>query len=87
METKLPDAEAAAVEAALEAWTKGDGTRRLLSGDAALWTGSDEAGACACACIRDGPRCGAGQLGPSSDSGNSMPARASSMTRRLPSAR
>ncbi|MBW2237092.1 MAG: transaldolase, partial [Deltaproteobacteria bacterium] len=43
METKLPNAEAAAVEAALEAWTKADGTRRLLSGDAALWTGADEA--------------------------------------------
>ena len=43
METKLPDADAAAVEAALETWTQTDGTRRLLSVDAALWTGSDEA--------------------------------------------
>jgi glucose-6-phosphate isomerase len=43
METRLPDAEAAAVAAALEAWTRGDGTRRLQGGDAGLWTDSDEA--------------------------------------------
>ncbi len=43
MEKTFPEAEAAAVQAALEQWSRDDGTRRLQDGDPALWTGSDEA--------------------------------------------
>jgi transaldolase/glucose-6-phosphate isomerase len=43
VETSLPDADAAAVRAARDAWRAAGSTARLWARDAALWTGADEA--------------------------------------------
>jgi transaldolase / glucose-6-phosphate isomerase len=43
LDASLPQPEAKAVEAELERWRAEGGIRRLWAGDAALWTGADEA--------------------------------------------